>query len=104
MALGKDRERFLLLRSALNDESSSSISLRSTTLPDLTGHITRDSDYYSAYGGSADIWKGNWLKDTGNSRKVHLGTQFVMLTLNGRRSRLLSKLCAPTATLNMVTE
>jgi hypothetical protein len=102
MAFGRDHERILLLRRALSNESSS-ISLRSTTLLDLTGHITRDSDYYSAYGGSADIWKGNWHKDTGNC-KVRLGTQIFLLTLNGRRSRLLSKLCAPTATLNTVTE
>ena len=35
-----------------------------TTLVDLTGQITRDGDYYFAYGGFADVWKGTWLKDT----------------------------------------
>ncbi|KIM76337.1 hypothetical protein PILCRDRAFT_826319 [Piloderma croceum F 1598] len=68
MAFGRDHERILLLRSALGDESSSSSFLRSATLLDLTGHITRNSDYYSAIGGSADIWKGTWLKDTGNCK------------------------------------
>ncbi|KIM73086.1 hypothetical protein PILCRDRAFT_733692 [Piloderma croceum F 1598] len=67
MAFPGDHERILLLRNALSDESSSSRSLRSTALFDLTGKITRD-DYYSACGGSADIWKGNWCKDTGNCK------------------------------------
>jgi hypothetical protein len=98
-----DHKKTLLLRSALSDQSSSSFSHRSTTLLDLTGRITRDSDYYSACGGSADIWKGKLLKDIDNC-KVRLGIQFVLFTLNGCRSRLLSKLSVPIATPKMVTE
>jgi hypothetical protein len=64
----KDYE-MLLLQRALSDKCSSPFSLLSTTLLDLTGQITRESDYYSAYGGSADVWKGTWLKDTAE-RKV----------------------------------
>jgi hypothetical protein len=41
-------------------------SFPSATLLNLTGHIAREDEYYSAHGGSADIWKGIWLKDTGN--------------------------------------
>ncbi|KIM74971.1 hypothetical protein PILCRDRAFT_688571 [Piloderma croceum F 1598] len=67
---GRDHERILLLRSTLSTKSSSSFFLRSTTLLDLTGHITRESDYYSAYSGSADIWKGIWFKDGMGSCKV----------------------------------
>jgi hypothetical protein len=70
------RGKILLLHSALSNKSSSSFTLPSTLL-DLTGHITRESDYYSAYGGSADIWTGIWLKDTGNC-KVHLDIQFIL--------------------------
>jgi len=47
-------------------------SFSSTTFVNLTGHIIREDDYYSAHGGSADIWKGIWRKDTGN-RKVSFG-------------------------------
>jgi hypothetical protein len=46
------------------DASTFLSSLPSTTLLDLTGCITREGDYYSAHGGSADVWKGTWLKDT----------------------------------------
>jgi hypothetical protein len=59
--------KILLLHGALSDKCSSSFTLPSTLL-DLTGHITRDSDYYSTYGGSADIWKGIWFKNTGNCK------------------------------------
>jgi len=62
-------DKMLLLQRALSDKCSSPFSLLSTTLLDLTGQITRESDYYSAYGGSADVWKGTWLKDTAE-RKV----------------------------------
>jgi hypothetical protein len=67
MASDKDRE-ILLLRRALSDKCSSPFSLLSTTLLDLTGQITREGDYYSAYGGSADVWKGTWFKDTANTK------------------------------------
>jgi hypothetical protein len=77
---GKDYERILLLRRALSTKTSSSFSLRSTTLLDLTGHITREGDYYSAYGGSADIWKGIWFKDGMGNCKVRLHTRFVLST------------------------
>jgi hypothetical protein len=63
MASDKDCE-MLLLRRTLSDTSSSLSSLLSTTLLDLTGQITREGDYYSAYGGSADVWKGTRLNDT----------------------------------------
>ena len=46
------------------DASTSLSSPPSTTLLDLTGRIIREGDYYSAHGGSADVWKGTWLKDT----------------------------------------
>ena len=77
---GKDRERILLLHSALSDQSSSSFFLRSTTLLDLTGHITRESDYYSAYGGFADIWKGICCKNGMGNCKVCLHTLFILFT------------------------
>ena len=41
-----------------------------TDLPNLSGCITRENDYYSAHGGSADIWTGMWCNGTGY-RKVH---------------------------------
>jgi hypothetical protein len=44
----------------------------STTLPDLTGQITRDGDYYFARGGFADVWKGIWVEDRAEC-KVCLG-------------------------------
>jgi hypothetical protein len=65
------RGKTLLLHSALqvsNKSSLSSFTPVPSTLLDLTGHITRDSDYYSAYGGSADIWTGIWLKDMSNCK------------------------------------
>jgi hypothetical protein len=74
--MAEDHERILLLRSAL----SSSSFLRSTTLLDLTGHIIRESDYYSAYGGSADVWKGIWFKDGMGDYKVRLYTRFIPFT------------------------
>lgn len=67
MASDSDCE-ILLLRRALSDQCSSSFSLPSTTLLNLTGQITREGDYYSAYGGSADVWKGTWLTDTANTK------------------------------------
>jgi hypothetical protein len=70
------RGKILLLHGALSNKSSSSFTLPSTLL-DLTGHITRDSDYYFTYGGSADIWKGIWFKDTDNC-KVRLDIQFIL--------------------------
>jgi hypothetical protein len=75
MASDKDHE-ILLLRRALSDKCSSPFSLLSTTLLDLTGKITREGDYYLAYGGSADVWKGTWFKDTANTKvwiNTHLG-------------------------------
>lgn len=53
------------------EASTSTPSLASVTLLDLTGHITRENDYPSAHGGSADIWMGIWTKGSEN-RKVHL--------------------------------
>jgi hypothetical protein len=77
------RGKILLLHGALSNKSFSSFTLPSTLL-DLTGHITRNSDYHSAYGGSADIWKGIWLKDTGTSNcKVRLDIQFVLDAILG---------------------
>jgi hypothetical protein len=52
--------------------TTSLTSFPSTTFLNLTGHIIREDDYYSAHGGSADIWKGILLKDTGNC-KVRFG-------------------------------
>jgi hypothetical protein len=46
-------------------------SLSPPTLLDLTGHITRENDYYFAHGGYADIWKGIWLKDS-EKRQVYI--------------------------------
>jgi hypothetical protein len=64
----------LVLHGTLSSSNICSSFTLPSALPDLTGQITRESDYYSAYGGSADIWKGIWLKDKSN-RKVHLGIQ-----------------------------
>ena len=41
------------------------------TLLNLTGHVIRMDDYYSAHGGSADVWEGIWLKDTGKCKVSH---------------------------------
>ena len=60
----------------LRSSSNSSFSPTSTTLLDLTGHIIREDDYYSAHGGSADIWKGTLLQDTGKC-KVRLMNYFI---------------------------
>ena len=54
-----------------NNASGPSSSLPPTTLLDLTGHITPEDNFYFAHGGSADIWKGTWVKDT-EKRKVCL--------------------------------
>jgi hypothetical protein len=53
-------------------------SLTSTTLLNLTGHITREDDFYSAHGGFADIYVGTWLNDT-EKRKVCL--EFILIRL-----------------------
>src|ERR1700691_3660302 len=61
-----------------HNASTSSSSPPSTTLLDLTGHIIREDDYYSAHGGSADIWKGTLVQDTGKC-KVRLLNYFISI-------------------------
>jgi hypothetical protein len=71
----------LVLHGTLSSSNRCSSFTRPSTLPDLTGQITRESDYYSAYGGSADIWKGIWLKNQSN-RKVHIDIQYLGAVLS----------------------
>jgi hypothetical protein len=52
-----------------NNVTTSEPSTTSTPLLNLTGLITREDDYPFARGGSADVWKGTLLEDTGK-RKV----------------------------------
>jgi hypothetical protein len=43
-----------------------------TDLLNLSGCITRENDYYSAHGGSADIWTGIWRNSTGYRKVYHV--------------------------------
>jgi hypothetical protein len=46
-------------------KADSSVEETLNSLPDLTGLITRENLYPSAFGGFADVWIGTWNKKTG---------------------------------------
>ena len=53
-----------------------------TDLPNLTGCITRENGYYSAHGGSADIWTGIWRDPTEYCKVYFVQLRFASLPMD----------------------
>ena len=39
-------------------------------MENLTGTVRKSENYYFAFGGLADVWKGEWTQDTRHSTKA----------------------------------